>query len=224
MGLIPASAGQTSPPRAAGLRAGAHPRECGADREADRGEAKAEGSSPRVRGRPARRRNSAHTRGLIPASAGQTYRVLLDLWRGWAHPRECGADTCMAQPRLIWRGSSPRVRGRLSHQTRGSHRPGLIPASAGQTPHNVHRMGQRGAHPRECGADCASRPPPGLVVGSSPRVRGRPYRWHDDHHRRGLIPASAGQTPSSGRCAQNAGAHPRECGADRRLRPGRSCP
>ena len=173
MGLIPASAGQTSPPRAAGLRAGAHPRECGADREADRGEAKAEGSSPRVRGRRCCPRFRMGRSGLIPASAGQTGVSMWARIAARAHPRECGADPVAVTVINDSPGSSPRVRGRLFgiHSHANVNR--LIPASAGQTRRRCLWGVRLWAHPRECGADAEMARQCGTRLGSSPRVRGR---------------------------------------------------
>ena len=75
-----------------------------------------DGSSPRVRGRPASVPVLAGLAGLIPAGAGQTP----GRWRVPA------AD----------RGSSPRVRGRLRQDDLVLTGLGLIPAGAGQTLRN----------------------------------------------------------------------------------------
>ena len=92
VGLIPASAGQTAVMSAKGCRRGAHPRECGADPPPARLLWRANGSSPRVRGRPIWYGYVAGAHGLIPASAGQTRGPSAPSVRKWAHPRECGAD------------------------------------------------------------------------------------------------------------------------------------
>ena len=133
LGLIPASAGQTASPRSAFAAGWAHPRECGADGMWCKGNVGGTGSSPRVRGRRGSTGSADPSRGLIPASAGQTLSPACHCVPSWAHPRECGADTSVSRMSSGSLGSSPRVRGR-----RGVTRPfdrltGLIPASAGQT-------------------------------------------------------------------------------------------
>ena len=113
--------------------------------------------------------------GLIPASAGQTSRKPQAREFRRAHPRECGADHLQLQLLACDRGSSPRVRGRqLPNPTRGSTQR-LIPASAGQTFANGAAVVRSTAHPRECGADVAPRVCRWTRLGSSPRVRGRPF-------------------------------------------------
>ncbi len=174
VGLIPASAGQTS-------RSG-------------RIAAVPAGSSPRVRGRRHVRRGTARCSGLIPASAGQTRPHQNQSRQHTAHPRECGADWFPSLVSTHPVGSSPRVRGRRLRRGVLACVLGLIPASAGQTKNHLERRRWGRAHPRECGAD---KIPPAVRVfrlGSSPRVRGRLRRWPARFDRRGLIPASAGQT------------------------------
>ena len=152
----------------------AHPRECGAD---GKGWAGKRGSN-----------------GLIPASAGQTFDVDRVTDCRAAHPRECGADKAFSEGIEFVIGSSPRVRGRrfMASATYGVTR--LIPASAGQTegPPNVAQYNR--AHPRECGADGWTYTPVRVMVGSSPRVRGRPPIAILPVVPARLIPASAGQT------------------------------
>ncbi|MUH60599.1 phage capsid protein [Bifidobacterium sp. GSD1FS] len=70
---------------------------------------------------------------IIPASAGQTQRVIAVFLVITDHPRECGANMCYHNSYDSTCGSSPRVRGkrhaRPVHQTTRR----IIPASAGQT-------------------------------------------------------------------------------------------
>ena len=72
--IIPASAGQTTPPTfPTGARAD-HPRECGANLAQTGKDAGDHGSSPRVRGKPEQAGNLRGVERIIPASAGQTPR------------------------------------------------------------------------------------------------------------------------------------------------------
>ena len=193
-GLIPASAGQTTPASRSTQRRRAHPRECGAD-EAGIPQINTNwGSSPRVRGRQNTWRCRPRDPGLIPASAGQTTGQCRLGGIGGAHPRECGADSFLRLQPVSYAGSSPRVRGRPGRPVQAFAVSGLIPASAGQTTRTSRSDVINWAHPRECGADCSTVELAGHIQGSSPRVRGRPDIRVPTSLRAGLIPASAGQT------------------------------
>ena len=193
-GLIPAGAGQTRVQVGIFDLDGAHPRGCGADPRRIFARLGGWGSSPRVRGRPARRVHAGYADGLIPAGAGQTGVHHPDECRNRAHPRGCGADA-FSSKRTFWcSGSSPRVRGRLGVHPPERRPDGLIPAGAGQTFVYSALHSHRWAHPRGCGADGLSGRSTGCLRGSSPRVRGR---------LRGL--GAYGPWPP---------AHPRGCGAD----------
>ena len=126
----------------------------------------------------------------------------------------CGADVLAAVLDAGVEGSSPRVRGRLAgdHPRRGQA--GLIPACAGQTYEAKHTLQEVRAHPRVCGADCSKASCIIGELGSSPRVRGRPFGAIKAARAVGLIPACAGQTALDGVEDHSVGAHPRVCGAD----------
>ena len=109
-------------------------------------------------------------------------------------------------------GSSPRVRGKLSRSLFITLLPGLIPACAGKTPGQLATTHRERAHPRVCGENVMPIGKHCQLAGSSPRVRGK--RTHSGPHgrRRGLIPACAGKTMSSGVVFTARWAHPRVCG------------
>ena len=91
-GLIPARAGKTRRTLIGYWLPQAHPRACGENTGlAGWGQARA-GSSPRVRGKPARRPHRGHRPRLIPARAGKTRRRHHCRGRGGAHPRACGEN------------------------------------------------------------------------------------------------------------------------------------
>ena len=175
----------------------------------------ANGSSPRVRGRPTLRNIVLHREGLIPAGAGQTRRRRR--WRRgmWAHPRGCGADVWVPVNAEMKGGSSPRVRGRLQDHPVQWGAGGLIPAGAGQTDGKFFFSDNKGAHPRGCGADGMVSSSSHRPWGSSPRVRGRPLPLVGAYSCHRLIPAGAGQTLSTLSLRGLSWAHPRGCGADR---------
>ena len=92
-GLIPACAGKTLRFWFACAMMRAHPRVCGENCNSSRQDARAEGSSPRVRGKRSRRPHDAPSAGLIPACAGKTIGRRRANPPERAHPRVCGENT-----------------------------------------------------------------------------------------------------------------------------------
>ena len=111
-GLIPACAGKTLRESRARAARQAHPRVCG-ENIILTAESQAEaGSSPRVRGKQVRAEAARSFTGLIPACAGKTNVLVLQLSNRRAHPRVCGENTLLAARKTRAQGSSPRVRGK----------------------------------------------------------------------------------------------------------------
>ena len=79
----------------------------------------------------------------------------------------------------------------------------------------------RGAHPRVCGENSLIRRRRVSLVGSSPRVRGKPCAFITVAAGDGLIPACAGKTHLGFLLLRAWWAHPRVCGENRPGRPGR---
>jgi len=152
------------------------------------------GSSPRVRGRCSRVVSCMCFFRLIPAGAGQISSIYTGHGLHTAHPRGCGADPLKTTSKYTIQGSSPRVRGRLSLQTKLDGSKGLIPAGAGQILLACCRVL--------------------LSWGSSPRVRGRSQEADTLASMVGLIPAGAGQIGMWAWWKACLRAHPRGCGAD----------
>ena len=88
----------------------------------------------------------------------------------------------------------------------------LIPACAGKTKFHLARGVQGGAHPRVCGENATSLINKYQTMGSSPRVRGKPFAKSLRRRRCGLIPACAGKTRHRLTLAATRKAHPRVCG------------
>ena len=149
--LIPACAGKTQ----AGLKQSpatpAHPRVCGENQTHRTPETLAQGSSPRVRGKPCQVHARSPQRRLIPACAGKTVATFPIASRNGAHPRVCGENAARADICLAVTGSSPRVRGKLPQRAGHVLNTGLIPACAGKTPREILPPPTVRAHPRVCG-------------------------------------------------------------------------
>ena len=157
--------------------------------------------------------------GLIPAHAGKTGEAIAAAAGEGAHPRACGENLKHFDNLDIQRGSSPRMRGKLTRFTADDAGPGLIPAHAGKTTPASDGRGFPRAHPRACGENDGDGCRCPKIAGSSPRMRGKPgrNRWRRSRH--GLIPAHAGKTPPLLLLLENNRAHPRACGENRSPAP-----
>ena len=99
----------------------------------------------------------------------------------------------------------------------------LIPACAGKTNQPTSTSTLPRAHPRVRGENAAASRLASSVLGSSPRVRGKPGRAQDRDRLYGLIPACAGKTDDEVGLPVCEGAHPRVCGENRRNEMFRWC-
>ena len=189
--LIPACAGKTSHLSSRPWCPSAHPRVCGENVPEPVNPVAAQGSSPRVRGKPAGISTGIFDRGLIPARAGKTTTGASITSPPPAHPRACGEN----------------VGGRSRADVGG-----LIPARAGKTISRYSRACGWGAHPRACGENSGYDLEGFLALGSSPRVRGKRCWSRGRIPRPRLIPARAGKTDLELPGVLDPGAHPRACG------------
>ena len=153
--IIPARAGFTRRRRARHTLPADHPRACGVYAPTRSCDARAAGSSPRVRGLLVVRLGGVQDGRIIPARAGFTRATAGRGWRTRDHPRACGVYR--RRPRLVV--SELRI----------------IPARAGFTPRRTQNPRDTPDHPRACGVYRAITGKYVLKNGSSPRVRGLPY-------------------------------------------------
>ena len=170
------------------------------------------GSSPRVRGTPARHLPVCVWVGIIPACAGNTVlpRRLFPL--SWDHPRVCGEHPLCS---IAWHpqaGSSPRVRGTLRSMRSWFCRSRIIPACAGNTRRAARATASSRDHPRVCGEHSGVYVGRPNDLGSSPRVRGTRADVEPRASMHGIIPACAGNTCRSRFGGRRSGDHPRVCG------------
>ena len=211
-GLIPACAGKTPAVTWGEAQARAHPRVCGENSRCRAAVTGTAGSSPRVRGKPLRRRVVGRRVGLIPACAGKTACGRTPAGVTGAHPRVCGENSSPRSSRLADSGSSPRVRGKPPLRPPDVGGVGLIPACAGKTASWASPGRGSRAHPRVCGENEYLLMLTSSHGGSSPRVRGKPPLTPSTGSGRGLIPACAGKTPTDPFYGEWSRAHPRVCG------------
>ena len=176
-----------------------HPRMCGEHLWMQASTGATSGSSPHVRGAHSTR-PSAHCRtGIIPACAGSTLKVSGRLRFAWDYPRMCGEHIVANRNCGSVQGSSPHVRGARAGRARPAGPSGIIPACAGSTVEQLFLTTVIGDHPRMCGEHTDLGKIVRVQWGSSPHVRGAPYRQAVFRHRAGIIPACAGSTAAPAR-------------------------
>ena len=86
-----------------------------------------------MRGTLSRLEIASAENGIIPAYAGNTYRMLLSQRNGGDHPRVCGEHLLPNTLNSVASGSSPRMRGTHTKVTAEGLPFGIIPAYAGNT-------------------------------------------------------------------------------------------
>ncbi len=106
------------------------------------------------------------------------------------------------------------MRGKLARAFTRNVSARIIPAHAGQTLPWLLRGSRRPDHPRTCGANRVVAHAAGLVVGSSPHMRGKPFNNALLELERRIIPAHAGQTNTFVFSLPACTDHPRTCGAN----------
>lgn len=155
------------------------------------------GSSPLAR----RTRHADHHKcvdqRIIPANAGNTRSPVPVRCRREDHPRMCGEHLSPVAWAWVRVGSSPHVRGthRVNRAGAGSDR--IIPAYAGNTRSPLARGSNTGDHPRIRGEHVFILPLSIILLGSSPQVRGTRKVPMRPAMSTGIIPACAGNTPTT---------------------------
>ena len=152
------------------------------------------GSSPLARGTLLRVCRGVDFKGLIPARAGNTSKLLRPRSLCRAHPRSRGEHERLFVFVGWVGGSSPLARGTQWKWKQRRRKKGLIPARAGNTTYHQDRTCRRRAHPRSRGEHCLYGRLLRRLSGSSPLARGTPDFSAHVLKAGGLIPARAGNT------------------------------
>ena len=167
-------------------------------------------------------------KGLIPARAGKTGGLDTSHVKEAAHPRAGGENESGNAIDYQAIGSSPRGRGKLADLARSPGERRLIPARAGKTGIGISHRPHWQAHPRAGGENGLLILIALVVLGSSPRGRGKPITSLDLREVSRLIPARAGKTHLVVKSHRAKPAHPRAGGENARsitpttARPGSS--
>ena len=150
------------------------------------------GSSPRVRGTHDHGAHEGLQRRFIPACAGNTTNHAVWAPLRMVHPRVCGEHGAGNPAKVVFGGSSPRVRGTLVEAGFARYDDRFIPACAGNTSWASTTTTAAPVHPRVCGEH-------------------QPGRQASDGVGR-FIPACAGNTLVRRARRRSRSVHPRVCG------------
>ena len=194
--LIPARAGKTVAGRRQVPSGAAHPRSRGENLNGHCVLLPSGGSSPLTRGQLRFGALEVLVRGLIPAHAGKTPRVVTMARAFRAHPRSRGENYRALRSLACRYGSSPLTRGKRQEGPARYEERWLIPAHAGKTVTSRFSRSCGGAHPRSRGENAPSPTRAGGWTGSSPLTRGKPSHCRRERCGGRLIPAHAGKTGS----------------------------
>ncbi len=171
------------------------------------------GPSPLTRGNLATAQPVARCEGSIPAHAGQPGTPATSAGALRVHPRSRGATTDSVVGPKKRPGPSPLTRGNREAAQRRLRGPGSIPAHAGQPVGASNGAWTSRVHPRSRGATRRPHKRHFSFTGPSPLTRGNRDAGRAPVHRRGSIPAHAGQ-PTTRACARwPCRVHPRSRGA-----------
>ena len=212
IGIIPAYAGNTAVKPVKDSANRDHPRVCGEHYSWLAIVRAKTGSSPRMRGTPPDRKRIPPAHGIIPAYAGNTVRAVRICSWCRDHPRVCGEHPYYRSAGVNSWGSSPRMRGTPSLPSDSSPSFGIIPAYAGNTIPTSSCVSPAWDHPRVCGEHSIHSSFFLTWSGSSPRMRGTPWRRTSLHIASRIIPAYAGNTVRDVVDFVPHGDHPRVCG------------
>ena len=148
---IPAYAGKTCGYGRYFGRRSEHPRVCGENTTTVRVPPAANGTSPRMRGKPLPPRGAVFHARNIPAYAGKTTKLPAGIAFAAEHPRVCGENLLGSNRVINGGGTSPRMRGKQIPETTIPEPFRNIPAYAGKTRPKRSRGKWTSEHPRVCG-------------------------------------------------------------------------
>ena len=149
---------------------------------------------------------------ITPACAGKSTQQSLFKFAIRDHPRVCGEKSFTAVLLSFFRGSPPRVRGKVPQNPAQHPLYRITPACAGKSHRSLLRDKRREDHPRVCGEKRRSSAHIFSRLGSPPRVRGKDRAVYLPHRADRITPACAGKSHLAWAASPLHEDHPRVCG------------
>ena len=172
--ITPAHAGKTRSTFSILATHADHPRACG-ENDVQLVQLFVErGSPPRMRGKRPLRASARRGAWITPAHAGKTLQVGLQSMRAADHPRACGENVTSGLGNTMKAGSPPRMRGKHAGEAGAAAGARITPAHAGKTPVYIRLQSLMPDHPRACGENLHVGRVGVRLLGSPPRMRGKP--------------------------------------------------
>ena len=147
-----------------------------------------------MRGKPVSECASIIDSRITPADAGKTPQSSNFILFFRDHPRGCGENANVAESIRQYGGSPPRMRGKPLLVFGFSFPFRITPADAGKTPRCPLKHTVSQDHPRGCGENCPYGTSYGMILGSPPRMRGKPTCLSQNSAYVRITPADAGKT------------------------------
>ena len=104
-----------------------------------------------MRGKPSSNSDTRAVIRITPAHAGKTQQQIPQRSVCWDHPRACGENGGGARGEGVYRGSPPRMRGKLVDIVVWVVGLRITPAHAGKTKRLYILTAYKRDHPRACG-------------------------------------------------------------------------
>ena len=131
---------------------------------------------------------------ITPADAGKTITNFFLCLHNRDHPRGCGENLNVCKNTAQGTGSPPRMRGKLEEESNAYRYKRITPADAGKTRCAAGIIIKYEDHPRGCGENTEKDETLFALLGSPPRMRGKPEQYCKTLLHQGITPADAGKT------------------------------
>ncbi len=189
-----------------------HPRLCGEKCAPATTMCKRQGSPPPMRGKDDDLNEIDYWDGITPAYAGKRSKLMLLAVLRRDHPRLCGEKYRNAPILLLFLGSPPPMRGKVSAISWAYKSGGITPAYAGKSAPKIGKKTGIRDHPRLCGEKRRTIIRNTIPKGSPPPMRGKGCGQLHSLPVVGITPAYAGKRCKNVAVQSPKQDHPRLCG------------
>ncbi len=173
--FTPTYVGKTSSWRRPRTRTAVHPHVCGEDSYTEAIRFITFGSPPRMWGRRVPSDGAVDAVRFTPTYVGKTAESLGRPDTASVHPHVCGEDAPSSFGLVEFIGSPPRMWGRRENRRSEYYGLRFTPTYVGKTPAGAWCPRRPSVHPHVCGEDTRSTATRMEIIGSPPRMWGRPH-------------------------------------------------